>query len=77
MPSGEGGNHPIWVDRRAVRIRLTAKGRGIRDHVAALFERHAQRMDAEHILSFDMFDSTARTLRRMERFWGDQIRYIY
>jgi DNA-binding MarR family transcriptional regulator len=65
------------VDRRAVRIRLTAKGRGIRDHVAALFERHAQRMDAEHILSFDMFDSTARTLRRMERFWGDQIRYIY
>jgi len=65
------------VDRRAVRVRLTPQGQAVRAHVAALFERHAARMEADGILAFETLDSTARALRRLERFWGDQIRYIY
>ncbi|MGY6705801.1 MarR family winged helix-turn-helix transcriptional regulator [Roseinatronobacter sp.] len=65
------------VDRRAVRVRLTAKGVAVRDHVAALFERHAQELEAEGMVNFDALDGVARSLRRVERFWGEQIRYIY
>ncbi|WFE73717.1 MarR family winged helix-turn-helix transcriptional regulator [Roseinatronobacter sp. S2] len=65
------------VDRRAVRVRLTSRGVAVRDRVAALFERHAQELQAEGMVDFDALDGVARSLRRIERFWGEQIRYIY
>jgi DNA-binding MarR family transcriptional regulator len=65
------------IDRRSVRVRLTAKGRDMRDAVAALFERHAVGMETRGVITFDMMDELNRTLRRMERYWTDQIRYIY
>ncbi|MGM0662238.1 MAG: MarR family winged helix-turn-helix transcriptional regulator [Pseudomonadota bacterium] len=65
------------VDRRAVRVRLTQKGRGIRDVVAALFARHAEGLESHGVLGPDGIDQITRSLRRVERYWTDQIRYIY
>jgi DNA-binding MarR family transcriptional regulator len=65
------------VDRRAVRVRLTEKGRGIRDVVAALFARHAEGLESHGVLGPDGIDQITRALRRVERYWSDQIRYIY
>lgn len=65
------------VDRRAVRVRLTKKGVFIREQVAALFARHAEELQAEGIVDYARLDTVARSLRQIERFWGDRIRYIY
>ncbi|MDP1668488.1 MarR family winged helix-turn-helix transcriptional regulator [Phaeovulum sp.] len=65
------------IDRRSVRVRLTPKGRGLRDAVAALFTRHAEGMEARGVLGIDAIDTLNLSLRRMERYWSDQIRYIY
>ena len=65
------------IDRRAVRIRLTDKGRGIREAVAALFARHAGDLDERGLIGADDAESLTRSLRRIERFWTEQIRYIY
>ena len=65
------------VDRRSVRVRLTAKGRGIRDIVAQLFERHADGLQTRGVLGLDGLDQITGSLRRVERYWTDQIRYIY
>jgi DNA-binding MarR family transcriptional regulator len=65
------------VDRRSVRVRLTQKGREIRDIVAALFERHATGLQTRGVLSADGMDQITGALRRVERYWTDQIRYIY
>ena len=65
------------IDRRSVRVRLTAKGREIRDVVEALFERHAEGLQSKGVLEADGIDSITFALRRVERYWSDQIRYIY
>ena len=65
------------ADRRAVRVRLTDKGRGIRDVVATLFERHAAGLQKRGVLGDDGLDQVTGALRRVERYWSDQIRYIY
>jgi DNA-binding MarR family transcriptional regulator len=65
------------ADRRAVRVRLTEKGRDIRDVVAALFERHAAGLQERGVLGADGLDQVTGALRRVERYWSDQIRYIY
>ncbi|MEI4233058.1 MarR family winged helix-turn-helix transcriptional regulator [Roseovarius sp. D22-M7] len=65
------------VDRRAVRVRLTEKGRGIRDVVGALFARHAEGLESHGVLGPDGIDQITSSLRRVERYWTEQIRYIY
>lgn len=65
------------IDRRAVRVRLTGKGRGIRDLVAKLFSRHAEGLQDKGVLGADGLDQINASLRRVERYWSDQIRYIY
>ncbi|MEM6480295.1 MAG: winged helix DNA-binding protein [Pseudomonadota bacterium] len=65
------------IDRRSVRVRLTQKGRGIRDIVATLFERHAEGLQGKGVLTADGIDQITTSLRRVERYWTDQIRYIY
>lgn len=65
------------IDRRSVRVRLTAKGREIRDVVAGLFERHADGLEAKGVLGPQGIEDITTSLRRMERYWTDQIRYIY
>jgi DNA-binding MarR family transcriptional regulator len=65
------------IDRRAVRIRLTEKGRRIREAVATLFERHASELLERGLLDSDQSNALADNLRRVERYWTEQIRYIY
>tara|TARA_R110002020_G_scaffold47781_23_gene136526 strand:- start:13884 stop:14336 length:453 start_codon:yes stop_codon:yes gene_type:complete len=65
------------IDRRSVRVKLTPRGREIRDIVSDLFTRHAQGLEDKSMLDVDGMDSIANSLRRVERYWTDQIRYIY
>ncbi|MEZ5883042.1 MAG: winged helix DNA-binding protein [Paracoccaceae bacterium] len=65
------------IDRRSVRVRLTAKGRALRDAVGTLFERHATGLDDQGVIGQAGMEEVNQVLRRMERYWGDQIRYIY
>ena len=65
------------IDRRSVRVRLTPRGREIRDIVADLFTRHADGLQDKGVLGMDGLDEITRSLRRVERYWTDQIRYIY
>lgn len=65
------------IDRRSVRVRLTEKGRHIRDLVATLFERHAEGLQAKGVLGIEELLDITHSLKRVERYWGDQIRYIY
>ena len=65
------------IDRRSVRVRLTQKGREVSQAVGALFARHAEGLQGRGILDDAGIVATNAALRRMERFWTDQIRYIY
>jgi len=65
------------IDRRAVRVKLTDKGVQIRQIVGDLFKRHAGGMETKDVLAGTSIDDVNVSLRRVERFWTDQIRYIY
>ena len=65
------------VDRRSVRVRLTEKGRRLRDIVARLFATHAEGLTARGVLDAEAMEEITGSLKRMERYWIDQIRYIY
>ena len=65
------------IDRRAGRVKLTEKGQKIRVVVSELFSRHADGLEAKGVLGPDGIDDITRSLKRMERYWSDQIRYIY
>jgi len=65
------------IDRRSVRVRLTDKGRSVRDVVAKLFVGHATGLQEKGVLDMNGLDEIAASLRRVERYWTDQIRYIY
>ncbi|MBT8454733.1 MAG: MarR family transcriptional regulator [Rhodobacteraceae bacterium] len=65
------------IDRRSVRVRLTEKGRDIREIVETLFRRHSEGLSQSGTLGPDGLDQINRSLQKMERFWTDQIRYIY
>ena len=65
------------IDRRSVRVRLTDRGREVRDVVTGLFRRHADTLQEKGVLGPDGIDQVNHSLKRMERFWTDQIRSIY
>lgn len=65
------------IDRRSVRVRLTEKGQAMREVVARLFRRHAEKLhEGAEGAETQVVDMNA-ALRRLERFWTEQIRYIY
>ena len=65
------------IDRRSVRVRLTDKGRHIRDVIQELFAKHAVGLEEKSVLGPQGLEDINGSLRRMERYWSDQIRYIY
>ena len=65
------------LDRRSVRVRLAEKGRKTRGMVAELFARHAEGMEKRNLITTSGLDEINTSLRRMERYWTEQIRYIY
>lgn len=77
VESGYMHHQKCDVDRRAVRVRLTEKGRNIRAIIAELFQRHAKGIISREVLGNMRLSDMNASLRRMERYWSDQIRYIY
>lgn len=65
------------IDRRSVRVRLTPAGHEVRTVVSDLFLRHAEGLGQRGVITFDELDRINAALRRMERYWSEQIRYIY
>ena len=65
------------IDRRSVRVRLTQRGRDVRGIVAELFARHAEGLQNRGVLGPEGIEEITGSLRRVERYWTDQIRYIY
>lgn len=65
------------IDRRSVRVRLTEKGRRVRGMLTELFARHASGLERRGIIGAAGIDEINTSLKRMERYWTDQIRYIY
>lgn len=63
------------ADRRSVRVRLTEKGRRVRGLLTDLFLRHAALLDRRSLTT--VLPEVNEALRRTERFWTEQIRYIY
>src|SRR6201987_1623625 len=63
------------VDRRSVRIRLTDKGRQVREIVEALYSKPVRTVEQVGGISGDEFASLNKALHRLERFWTDQILY--
>ncbi len=61
------------VDRRSVRIKLTERGRGVRNIVALLYEKHGRTIEQVGGISADEFAGLNKALQRLERFWADQI----
>jgi DNA-binding MarR family transcriptional regulator len=65
------------IDRRSVRVRLTTKGRDLRGVLAGLFRRHTDILERPERFGSERMTEVNDSLQRMERFWTDQIRYIY
>jgi len=65
------------IDRRSVRIRLTQRGRDVHHTVADLFRRHAEELVSSERLRTEGIDGMNQDLRSVERYWTEEIRYIY
>ena len=63
------------VDRRSVRIKLTDKGREVRDIVDMLYQKHVGTVTQVGGINTDEFATLNKSLQRLERFWTDQILY--
>jgi DNA-binding MarR family transcriptional regulator len=55
-------------DRRSIYVRLTDKGRKLRDRLSAMYKRHVEMLNQTAITDSDL-QGVALTLRRLERFW--------
>ena len=63
------------VDRRAVRVRLTEKGKAVAEVVARLYDRHTGSIEQVGGINADDFGQMNRALQRLDRFWNDTIAY--
>jgi len=54
-------------DRRSTHVRLTPKGRALRDRLTAMHRRHAESLQC--VITAPDLEHTAATLSRLERFW--------
>ena len=63
------------ADRRSVLVRLTAKGEVVRDMLKELFDRHLGSLEAVGNVAQSDMESMNVALKRLERFWIDQVRF--
>src|SRR5947207_4554009 len=63
------------IDRRSVRIKLTDKGREVRDIVDALYQKHVRTVEQAGGINSDEFVTLNKSLHRLERSWTDQVLY--
>jgi DNA-binding MarR family transcriptional regulator len=62
-------------DKRQIRLKLTDDGKSLRDQLAGMFARHAATLRPVGGVETPDLEASNRTLSRLERFWGDQIRF--
>ena len=55
-------------DRRSIHVKLTDKGRALRDQLSGMHRRHIE-MLSQTAVSDDDLQNAIATLRRLERFW--------
>jgi DNA-binding MarR family transcriptional regulator len=55
-------------DRRSIHVRLTKKGRDLRDRLSLMHQRHVEMLSQTAITDADL-QAVSDTLRRLERFW--------
>ena len=55
-------------DRRSIHVRLTEKGRRLRDRLTAMHQRHAEMLPQAAVSAEDL-EAANTALRRLERFW--------
>lgn len=65
------------LDRRSVRVKLTTEGQAVCAAVRNLFIRHAEVLAMSGVLEDPPQELVNLQSRRIERFWTEQIRYIY
>ena len=58
-----------------MRIKLTEKGREVRDIVETLYQKHVRTVEQVGGINADEFITLKKSLHRLERFWTDQILY--
>lgn len=63
------------VDRRSVRVSLSEQGKQVAKIVDSLYERHIGSIEQVGGISSSEFASMNKSLKRLERFWTDQILY--
>jgi DNA-binding MarR family transcriptional regulator len=63
------------ADRRSVLVRLTPKGEVVRAMLGELFDRHLGSLEPVGNVAESDLDLLNTTLRRLERFWIDQVRF--
>lgn len=62
-------------DRRSVRVKLTNRGREVRDIISNLYSRHLRSVEQIGDITYEDLEIMNRTLTHLERFWIDQILY--
>src|SRR5436305_32426 len=55
-------------DRLSIRVRLTPKGRTLRDRLSSMLNRHIEMLGQTQITDTDL-QRAAATLQQLERFW--------
>jgi DNA-binding MarR family transcriptional regulator len=63
------------IDRRSVLVRLTPKGEVVREMLHLLFDRHLASLEAVGNVGAAELESLNTSLKRLERFWIDQVRF--
>ena len=63
------------ADRRSVLVRRTPKGEAVRDMLRELFDRHLSSLEAVGNVGAPDMEGMNVILKRMERFWIDQVRF--
>ena len=65
------------IDRRAVRIKLTESGIKVRRIVNELWISHVDGFMDKNAMTYAELQEMESSMRKLERFWTDRIRYIY
>ena len=61
-------------DKRSIRVRLSEKGRELRDSITEMFQRHETLLDGAD-LDNEQLKELNEALRLIERFWTSQTNY--
>ena len=60
--------------KRSIRVKLSEKGKELRDAISAMFARHVEQIDGSE-LSQERLNELNNTLKMIERFWAQQTNF--